>query len=647
MDEHGFKPDVPDDGVGGTLIDNPSFIFRGDVPLEADEEAAPYIVDGEELAFDALASNLVNEMFNLISQPRSSHPGGTRLRPIAICSAWGTGKTSLLTRIERIIGSSDDDLSQSLPKREARQKPVVVSFNPWMFSSREDLCTQFFKQLHDALASRGDKGKEAAKELLKYGLMAINGVVKIANSAYNASASQNDQTDVDDSSSKAKSYFDWFKRWIPFQRKVDPVKAGLVAAESLSSVALQQMSKEKSLAATKVEVCRMLAKEEIPPVIVLIDDIDRMPDEDIRQFFRFINCVVDFPNVLYVMAFDRSVVEAALSGLQSEDSSESFLDKIVSFRVDLPDLSLVAFAKHCLVQFEDLAWLQEGGDDVVGSLAVYLGSARAVKKLIINYHGLTVVRSRQPLGDGAWDRLISVCARDTLPRFYKTLQSLSHNMLTEIIDGVRRYPELCQSDGDADDDPERASNKVVGQEFKSNMAEELDDESGVSRLADRNTTTGVVELFLGAINGGGSPSSEMVCHFDLKLRELDCGRFTDLDRGYRQGDCSYGLSCWHLLWIYVCGLRTIENATAESPAGVDGGASNERGEAGRDATSNSLFTVFTRSPSVNNFDDASSKHVPRAVIFKPEAFTTSSQDYLSRWMKEASKSKKTDQEAEE
>ncbi|HJT21400.1 MAG TPA: P-loop NTPase fold protein [Nitrospira sp.] len=72
------------------------------------------------------------------------------------------------------------------------------------------------------------------------------------------------------------------------------------------------------------------------PFIVVLDDIDRLSSAEIREIFKLVRLTASFPNVIYVVAFDRARVEKALSeeGIAGRD----YLDKILQLGVDLPEV---------------------------------------------------------------------------------------------------------------------------------------------------------------------------------------------------------------------------------------------------------------------------------------------------------------------
>ena len=72
-------------------------------------------------------------------------------------------------------------------------------------------------------------------------------------------------------------------------------------------------------------------------ILVMIDDIDRLTADEIRQLYRVIKSVADFPNVIYLLAFDKRVVINALEKTQDiPGAGEEYLEKIVQTPFELP-----------------------------------------------------------------------------------------------------------------------------------------------------------------------------------------------------------------------------------------------------------------------------------------------------------------------
>src|SRR5581483_4408670 len=71
------------------------------------------------------------------------------------------------------------------------------------------------------------------------------------------------------------------------------------------------------------------------PLMIVMDDVDRLTKEEVRLLFQLIKANADFPRVVYFLLFDRGVVERALDG-EGGSSGRDYMEKIVQAGFDLP-----------------------------------------------------------------------------------------------------------------------------------------------------------------------------------------------------------------------------------------------------------------------------------------------------------------------
>ena len=72
-------------------------------------------------------------------------------------------------------------------------------------------------------------------------------------------------------------------------------------------------------------------------IIIVIDDIDRLINSQIRDIFQLVKQLADFPNVIYILVMDREVVCRALNEVQKIDGEE-YLEKIIQVPFEIPEL---------------------------------------------------------------------------------------------------------------------------------------------------------------------------------------------------------------------------------------------------------------------------------------------------------------------
>lgn len=199
---------------------------------------------------------------------------------MALTGAWGSGKTSLLNLIDERLGEEPDT--------------VVVRFNPWYFSGTEQLLQHFFSEMGGQLEEKSVKLKDVGAWLKRYGALLTP------------------------------------LRFVPVAGPW--AEAAGKAAEAVGSALIRD---EESLQKQHSELSRRLAESQ-QRVVVMVDDIDRLEDDEIKQVMRLVRLVGDFDNVVYLLAFDAGRVAGVLSDASGHDEGRRYLEKIVQLSYEVP-----------------------------------------------------------------------------------------------------------------------------------------------------------------------------------------------------------------------------------------------------------------------------------------------------------------------
>lgn len=201
---------------------------------------------------------------------------------IALYGQWGTGKTTITNFILHY-----------LQKEPIKKRPIIVKFNPWWFSGEENLISRFFQELRLSFEKDVVVTEKLNQKLEQF-------------------------TDI---------LFEVTPD-LPWYAKI-PIKL------------LQKNRKEVDLSTLKESISKTLS-ELNQKIVVVIDDIDRLTAEEIRQIFKLVKAVADFPNVIYLLSFDKKIAIEALKKLQ-DLPGEEYLEKIVQapFEVPLPEKSQI------------------------------------------------------------------------------------------------------------------------------------------------------------------------------------------------------------------------------------------------------------------------------------------------------------------
>jgi KAP family P-loop domain len=224
---------------------------------------------------------------------------------------WGSGKTWVLRQLE--------------PLAEAHapgQRLLFLHFNPWMVSGAHDLVAAMLGQLSKQLAEQGRKSEAGSGK--RFLIKAVKAIDKYAGAL-----------------TAVKHAAPAFNLLLPGAGFV--VDAIAAATETAGEVArkvaptLPEAAAKKSLPALRDEICNAL-KAFDRKIVVVIDDLDRITPAEIAAMVQAVKAVADFPNVVYLMAYEReTLVNALVEALRVKDG-RAYLEKIIQLPIPLPEL---------------------------------------------------------------------------------------------------------------------------------------------------------------------------------------------------------------------------------------------------------------------------------------------------------------------
>lgn len=92
----------------------------------------------------------------------------------------------------------------------------------------------------------------------------------------------------------------------------------------------------KDIHTLKEELSDFLKKQQ--KILIIIDDIDRLSSDEIKELFLVIKGLADFPNVIYLLSYDKAVVSRMLDEVQKAPG-EKYLSKIIQTEFTLPPIN--------------------------------------------------------------------------------------------------------------------------------------------------------------------------------------------------------------------------------------------------------------------------------------------------------------------
>lgn len=297
-------------------------------------------------------------------------------RVFAIRAAWGDGKTSLKNLvIEQLAG-----------------KPANADwfdFNPWQWGDSDAIARALFQQIADKLGgpySSAAAGR--AKKLRRYGAI-LTGVGDPLKS--NAFSAQTIATVL--ASGAVVALAGAVGLHLPTAAKIAGIMAVLAMVLPFAGRFLGFLGKDRT--AEPLHQVRQSLEQSLrtlsKPLVVFVDDIDRLEPDQIRLLFRQVKANANLPNIVFVMLFQPSIAEAALDDVANKQGRK-FLEKIVQANFDLPsvprstvhqifteELSSIASAYATTENgFETVRW----GNVLIGCIQPYVENLRDARRLI-------------------------------------------------------------------------------------------------------------------------------------------------------------------------------------------------------------------------------------------------------------------------
>lgn len=236
---------------------------------------------------------------------------------VAVLGPWGHGKSSFINLMrEEFEGipkelESPEESDPSPEESETRRALTVIDFNPWMFSGSDQLVDFFFTQ--------------------------IGAELKVKNE------------------SRLGKIADWLGQYAGIFKpaaKLIPLPGASAVGEGIAagiSGLAGTTSADRSVQKVKDDITEALSKLE-KPIVVVIDDIDRLTKIEIREIFKLVRLTASFPNIIYLLAFDRKRVEQALS--EDSVSGRAYLEKIVLMGFDVPQASEKLLRSRALAELK-------------------------------------------------------------------------------------------------------------------------------------------------------------------------------------------------------------------------------------------------------------------------------------------------------
>ncbi|MPZ98491.1 MAG: hypothetical protein GEU80_03975 [Dehalococcoidia bacterium] len=316
---------------------------------------------------------------------------------------WGSGKST-------VVGFALESI-----RTRGADSPTIIQFNPWWFTGASDLRRQFLTEFASQLplSRRRAIGRWVGRvgRRLSGGSSALPlDTAKLASAIFGLAASL-----------------------------ADPTRGGSFG-ERADIDALLRRSRNR--------------------ILVVIEDIDRLRDDEISDLLSVVKSSADFPNTTYLMCYSRAHVASAFSKLSATDG-DSYLQKVIQLRVEMPRVTSSALRNWLTLELNSLLpkvpdelWEQNRWHEVRPAIDHFLVVPRDVRRLVnslvaaylpkhdevsaVDYWALDTLRVFVPdLHSKLWGNRPSLLGVSDLGRF--TSDDERRQSIVDLLDCVNQF----------------------------------------------------------------------------------------------------------------------------------------------------------------------------------------------------------------
>ncbi len=232
----------------------------------------PIIFGGDELNR--------SKFVKVVAEKINSHDASDGL-VIGLHAPWGAGKTSFINLLTHELNDCE-----------------VIRLEPWAFAD----INQIFSQLFDDLNNVAKKCLNDSQEVEEFEKLIPYLELAVAKSS---------------------------ELPLPFVSKIFLGITSLFLSVKTQGSQIDQIKNARDKASS---ILRKIKKN----IVVIIDDLDRLESEEVKQILKLIKASGDFSNVIYLLPCDRKIITRQISYADGGIDGSEYLKKIIQVDLSLP-----------------------------------------------------------------------------------------------------------------------------------------------------------------------------------------------------------------------------------------------------------------------------------------------------------------------
>src|SRR3990167_5924943 len=318
---------------------------------------------------------------------------------IGLYGGWGVGKTSIINMmIEELNFAASNILDE--------EKPIILNFSPWSYSGQNQLIYSFFRRLSSTLRN----------------------VPKLKN--------------ADRIIYLLELYVSFFTHK-PVPKQLRSNRLWFVQFISQQSNEAYGWEFGRDLTLVKAELNELLCQQK-RKIVIVIDNISRLYDYEIKQIFQIVKSMGDYVNTTYLLAFDKTQVIQAINHVDHGGGKE-FVEKIIQLPFEVPPImrqdieSILADRLHDIIKtIPEEVWNNEYWADIYyGALKFFFENCRDITRYV-NTLQFSYARLRDIVNPVDFFTLTAI--EVFLPQVYFGIRD-NKDLFTDLLDNVYEFDE--------------------------------------------------------------------------------------------------------------------------------------------------------------------------------------------------------------
>lgn len=211
---------------------------------------------------------------------------------IGLQGGFGSGKTSIINLVVEELNFAGSNMLDE-------NKPIILNFSAWSYSGQNQLIYNFFRRLSATLRSIPNlENGERIIQLLEL-------------------------------------YVSFFTQK-PIPRSLRKKKHWWQRSSHYEDDTFYAWESGRDLTLVKAELNELLNKQH-HKIIIIIDNISRLFDYEIKQIFQIVKSMGDYANTVYLLSYDKHQIIKAINKID-DGTGDKYLEKIVQLPFDVPPI---------------------------------------------------------------------------------------------------------------------------------------------------------------------------------------------------------------------------------------------------------------------------------------------------------------------